>query len=116
VVSVGIPDRVPFTGEGGDSPIVGIVGDVRGVSLENRPRPTVYLPYWHAFVGQASIIVRTAAEPNAIVPPLRAAIRQLDGDMAAPAFASMEQMIARSVLNPPVPDEPGARVRDNRAS
>lgn len=77
--------------------IIGIVGDVRGVSLESTPRPSVYLPYWHAFVGQASLTVRTAGDPNAIVPALRAAIRQLDPEMAVPAFESVEQIVLRSV-------------------
>jgi putative ABC transport system permease protein len=77
--------------------VVGIVGDVRGVSLESRPGPTVYLPYWHAFVGQASVTLRTAGKPGAIVPALRAAIRQLDPEMAVPAFESIEQIVSRSV-------------------
>jgi putative ABC transport system permease protein len=77
--------------------VVGIVGDVRGVSLEHSPRPTVYLPYWHAFVGQASVTLRTAGKPSAIVPALRTAIRQLDPEMAVPAFESIEQIVARSV-------------------
>jgi putative ABC transport system permease protein len=77
--------------------IIGIVGDIRGVSLESSPRPSVYLPYWHAFVGQASVTLRTAGEPNAIVPALRAAIRQLDPEMAVPPFESIEQIVSRSV-------------------
>jgi hypothetical protein len=77
--------------------IIGIVGDVRGVSLESRPRPSVYLPYWSVFVGQGSLTVRTAGDPGAIVPTLRAAIRQLDSEMTVPAFESIERIVARSV-------------------
>jgi putative ABC transport system permease protein len=77
--------------------IVGIVGDVRGVSLESGPRPSVYLPYWHAVVGQASLTLRTAREPATVVPALRAAIRQLDPEMAPPAFETIEEIIAGSV-------------------
>lgn len=77
--------------------IIGIVGDVRGVSLESGPRPSVYLPYWHAFVGQASVTLRATGQPGAILPALRAAIRQLDPEMAVPAFESIEQIVSRSV-------------------
>ncbi len=77
--------------------IVGVVGDVRGVSLESGPRPSVYLPYWHAVVGQASVTARTAREPATIVPALRAVIRQLDPEMAAPAFETIEQIVSGSV-------------------
>jgi putative ABC transport system permease protein len=85
------PDESPLV------EIIGIVGDVRGVNLESRPRPSVYLPYWHAFVGQASVTLRTAVEPNAVVSALRGAIRQLDPEMAVPAFESIEQIVSRSV-------------------
>jgi predicted permease len=85
------PDRSPLV------EVIGIVGDVRGVSLDSSPRPSVYLPYWHAFVGQASLTLRTAGDPNAIVPALRAAIRTLDPEMAAPGFESIEQIVSRSV-------------------
>src|SRR6185295_1858917 len=77
--------------------VVGIVGDIRGVSLETGPRPSVYLPYWHVAVGQASLALRTAREPAAVVPALRAAIRQLDPGMAPPAFETIEEIIAGSV-------------------
>lgn len=77
--------------------IVGVVGDVRGVSLESSARPAVYFPYWHTFIGQASLIVRTARDPAAVVPALQAAIRRLDPEMAVPAFESIDQIIAGSV-------------------
>jgi putative ABC transport system permease protein len=77
--------------------VVGVVGDVRGVSLEDGPRPSVYLPYWHAVVGQASVTVRTAREPAAIVPALRGAIRTLGPDLAAPPFEPIAQIVSRLV-------------------
>jgi ABC-type antimicrobial peptide transport system permease subunit len=49
------------------------------------------------FVGQGSLTVRTAGDPGAIVPTLRAAIRQLDSEMTVPAFESIERIVSRSV-------------------
>jgi predicted lysophospholipase L1 biosynthesis ABC-type transport system permease subunit len=77
--------------------IIGMVGDVRGISLESSPRPSVYLPYWYVFVGQASVTLRMAGEPHAVVPAIRSAIRQLDPEMAVPTFESIEQIVSRSV-------------------
>jgi predicted permease len=77
--------------------IVGVVGDVRGVSLESAPRPSVYLPYWHAVVGQASLTLRITCDPGTVVPALRAAIHKFDPEMAPPAFETIEAIIASSV-------------------
>jgi putative ABC transport system permease protein len=77
--------------------VIGIVGDVRGVSLDTLPRPSVYLPYWHTFIGQASVTLRTAGDPAAVVPALHAVIRRLDAEMAIPAFDTIEDIVARSV-------------------
>ena len=57
----------------------------------------MYLPYWTAVVGQASLTLRIAREPATVVPALRAAIRQLDPEMAPPAFETIDEIIASSV-------------------
>jgi putative ABC transport system permease protein len=77
--------------------IIGVVGDVRGVSLEIGPRPSVYLPYWHTFIGQASLTVRTSGDSSALLPVLRGAIRQLDPEMAVPSFESIDHIVSRSL-------------------
>ena len=77
--------------------VIGVVGDVRGVRLESSARPSIYVPYWHAFVGQASITLRTAGDSMASVPAIRGALRQLDPEMAAPVFESIDRIISRSV-------------------
>jgi putative ABC transport system permease protein len=60
------------------SPLIEVVGDVRGVSLDSAPRPSVYVPYWHTFIGQASLTVRGKGDVSLLLPSLRAAIRQHD--------------------------------------
>jgi predicted permease len=77
--------------------IVGVVGDVRSVRLDSGPRLSVYLPYWSTFVGQASLIVRTAAPASTIAPALRATLRQLDPELVVPAFQPIEDIISQSV-------------------
>ena len=64
-----------------DSPLIevtGIVGDVRGVSLNTNPSLTVYVPYWKRFYNQASLAVKTAMDPLSASSSLRVAIRQID--------------------------------------
>jgi putative ABC transport system permease protein len=83
-----------------DSPLIdvaGVVGDVRGVSLNQAPSLTVYVPYWQRFQNQASLAVRTSNEPLAASSAIRAAIRQVDRELPVPAFRTMEEIVAESV-------------------
>lgn len=77
--------------------IVGIVGDVRGNSLEEPPKPTVYVSYrqrpnaTHSF----SFVLRTPAEPSSIVAAARRTIRELDA--AVPVrFTTFTNVVASS--------------------
>jgi hypothetical protein len=44
--------------------VVGVVGDVRGASLDKNPSLTLYTPYWQRMPPELSLAVRTAAEPS----------------------------------------------------
>jgi predicted permease len=86
---------------GGDqSPLIeliGIAGDVRGVSLNKNPSATVYLPYWQRNFNQASLAVKTAMEPLAASTAIRTAIRAIDPELPVPAFRTMDEIVAESV-------------------
>jgi putative ABC transport system permease protein len=77
--------------------VIGIAGDVRGVSLNKTPSATVYLPYWQRNYGQASLAVRTAMEPLAASSAIRSAIRAVDPELPVPAFQTMDEIVAASV-------------------
>jgi putative ABC transport system permease protein len=80
--------------------IVGVVGDVRTRGLEVDPVPVIYLP--HAQYGPESMIVvaRTAAEPLAAVPQLKAALTAVDSGVALSRARTMEDVVAASVAEP----------------
>ena len=85
---------------GDDSPLLevaGIVGDVRGVSLNKTPSLTVYIPYWQRLQNGVSLVVRTSIDPLAASSAIRAAIRQVDREIPVPAFRTMEEIVAESV-------------------
>ena len=77
--------------------VVGIAGDVRGVSLNKNPSATVYVPYWQRNFGQASLAVKTAMEPLAASSAIRAAIRAVDPELPVPAFRTMDEIVSESV-------------------
>jgi predicted permease len=77
--------------------VVGVAGDVRGVSLNKSPSPTVYLPYWQRNFNQISLAVRTAMPPLAASSAIRSAIRAVDPEMPVPAFRTMDEIVSESV-------------------
>jgi putative ABC transport system permease protein len=85
---------------GDDSPlneVIGVAGDIRGASLNKRPSPTVYIPYWQRNFTQASLAVRTAMDPLAASSAVRAAIRAVDAELPVPAFRTMDEILSESV-------------------
>jgi predicted permease len=85
---------------GDDSPLIevaGVVGDVRGVSLNKTPSLTVYIPYWQRLQNGISLVVRTSIDPLAASSAIRSAIRQVDRELPVPAFRTMEDIVSESV-------------------
>jgi predicted permease len=79
--------------------IVGIVGDVRGSSLEKAPEPQIYRPFWHdapAARQDAFIAVRSFLPPDMLILPLRAATRSVDATIAPSDIRTMQQAVASS--------------------
>src|SRR5579871_549412 len=65
--------------------VAGVVGDVRGVSLDRAPSLTVYVPYWQRRTwGGPSLVVKTAIAPTAIASSIHSVIRQLDSELPVP--------------------------------
>jgi predicted permease len=77
--------------------VIGIAGEVRGVSLQKNPNPTVYLPYWQRDRATMSLIVRNQMNPGAIVSSVRNEIHRLDPEMPAVEFRTLDQVVGDSV-------------------
>ena len=85
---------------GDDTPllqVVGVVGDVRGISLDKAPTMTVYVPYWQRFQSQALLAVRTTLDPGIVGPDLRSALRRVDPELPVPQFRTMDDIVSVSV-------------------
>jgi predicted permease len=77
--------------------VLGVVGDVRAVSLDRVPTMTVYTPYWERFRKDVSLVVKTEIEPMALSSALRDAIHQIDSDLPVPALRTMQEIVSGSV-------------------
>ncbi len=77
--------------------IVGVVGDVRNMSLEAAAAPQIYFPFWQLDTNEPPIpsayfAVRSLLPQVEVVSEIRAALRSLDPDMAIADIHSMGQL------------------------
>lgn len=83
-------------GEGGFE-VVGIVSDAKLTSLERTPPLMVYLPYWWRTRASTSLLIKTAADPAALMPSVRGAVRAIDSEIAIGDARPLEQLVEGSV-------------------
>ena len=95
--------RIQFGGMDGDLTvltIVGIVGDIRERGLHIAPRPTVYADFRQRprMTGTFTAVLRGPADPLTLAPSARAALRQLNPEIA-PRIRAVEEIFAASVAD-----------------
>jgi putative ABC transport system permease protein len=73
--------------------IVGVVADVRRQGLEVDPEPTVYLPTRQFRSRFETLLIRTAGDPAAIVPAVRAILRELDPLQALSRIHVLDELL-----------------------
>jgi putative ABC transport system permease protein len=94
-----IGKRVRLTaGDPEPGQVIGIVRDVR-TGLEEEPPPTVYEPYWSFSIATPSFVVRTKADPLAVMGGVRAVLHSIDPDLPIPQAKTMEQIVDESVAS-----------------
>jgi putative ABC transport system permease protein len=77
--------------------IVGIVGDVRDVSLGQAPGPMMYVPYAQAPFWGANLVVKSTLSPSAVAAAIRQEVRKMDKDLPVTNVAKMPDLIDASV-------------------
>ena len=82
--------------------IVGLVPDVRGISLDQGEVPALYLPHaqernwWRMWM---EIVVRTDGDPAAFAPQLRHAAAQVDRSIPIARIRTMDEIVKASVAD-----------------
>jgi putative ABC transport system permease protein len=86
-----------------DSPwitIVGVSRDIKQFGVRERTTDVIYLPFAQSPPRTATILVRAAGDPSALVGPARSAIGALDGELAVFGITTMSEVLARSIWQP----------------
>jgi predicted permease len=86
------------TGGHDEYEIIGVVADARYESLTEQLKPMVY--YHHAQHPQPldNFVVRFSGAPEAVVPQVREAIRQVNGNLPIDEVVSLSEHIGRSLV------------------
>jgi putative ABC transport system permease protein len=80
----------------GPDEIIGVVGDVRSVSLETEPRGATYLPPARFAYPYMSVAVKTSDGGKSIVPAIVNAVHELDSNVPVSQIRPMSEVIAVS--------------------
>jgi predicted permease len=78
--------------------VVGLVADGKYLMIGEEPRPYVYLPLAQRYQGAVTLMVRSSESPEALVAPLRDAVRSLDPDLPLYNVRTMNAHVRDSVF------------------
>ena len=79
--------------------IVGVVADVNADVSAAGPRPKIYLPYRQLPWPRMKVLLSFAGDPAALAAAARARVWEIDATIPVDDFATMEQLIVRSVAS-----------------
>ncbi len=82
-----------------DYTVIGVVGDVRGVSL-NDERPTMYYSSSFRLTPAMEVAVRVGGDPAVLLPAVRQRIRAMDPELPLAAVQTLEQGRSSSAAQP----------------
>jgi len=80
--------------------IVGIVGDVRDVSLSLDPGPMMYVPFAQEPFWGSELVVKTTLSPAGTAAAIRREVGKIDKDLAVSNVQKMPEVIEASVAQP----------------
>jgi predicted permease len=80
--------------------IVGVVNDIRQVSMRDDARPTIYLSNLQNGRIQTTIVARTDGDPLALAPAIRRAIWSLDADQAIADVFTFDDAMGTALAQP----------------
>ena len=80
--------------------IVGIVGDVRDVSLSEAPGPMMYVPFAQAPFWGGQLVVRSTLSSSSLAASVRKVTHDMDKDLPVTDIATLPETLDASVAQP----------------
>jgi putative ABC transport system permease protein len=73
--------------------VVGVVGEARLTSLDEKPPLIVYIPYWWRSRPTLSMLIKTEVEPTSLITGVRRVVREIDPEIAVGDARPFEQLV-----------------------
>ena len=104
-VKLGVLERPPIravadTSQVPEVTIVGVVGNTRNAGMRAEPVPAMLLPYSIIAPLQRVLAVRTAGDPNLLLNPIRAQVREIDPDQPLGRPITMHELMGQETVQP----------------
>jgi len=80
--------------------VIGVVSEVRDVSMEAEPGPMLFFNYENLAWPQMALVIKTEAEPGVLAAAVRKAIWEVDRNLPAPALVSLQDRLDRATAGP----------------
>jgi putative ABC transport system permease protein len=80
--------------------IIGTVGDVRSSTLGAEQVPELYVPVSQLPVANVTVVVRTIADPESLVPQLRNQVKLIDRELPLRDVETLESYVNASIAVP----------------
>jgi predicted permease len=80
--------------------VVGVVGDIRTVQLDEPPLMMVYVPEWFNAISvptSAAVVLRTSSDPAGYASAVRERIQKIDADVPVTYVRPMSEIVSSSV-------------------
>jgi len=84
----------------GPSEVVGMLGDVRNLSVSSDVQPEMYIPWAQLAWANVHLILRTSGDPHAAAAAARAAVLAVDTDQPVTKVKSMEEVLEEGAAQP----------------
>ena len=95
-----IGHRLQLGGDQGDwVSVVGVVGDVRQMGLDQGVRPQVFRPFLQDPQDSMTVVVRTNSDPEGLTLPVQNAVWALDKDLPVSEVATMDHWLSDSLAS-----------------
>jgi putative ABC transport system permease protein len=96
-VPLGAADRfgIPWWSE-----IVGVVSDVKSLTVQPEAAPEVYRPYWQWPMQSPILFVRTAGDPAQLASAIRSVTKEVVPSLPPPKTRLMTERVSESVAQP----------------
>jgi len=78
--------------------IVGVVKDVKSLSVTERPRPMAFYPHAQGSGFLDNFVVRYSGAPSAVIPSIRQAINEVNTNLPVDEVVSLSEHVGRSLV------------------